>query len=224
MKVLGIIPAKRVSSRIKNKNIKKINNRYLIEYTILSSIKSKVFSNIIVSSDSLKVKNICNNYDLTFIERPKSISKKNSDIKDAILFTLNELYKYKINQPDLIIILEPTSPLRSVKTIKNVVNLFKSKKKINSILPISIKNQLIAIKYKNKLKFINHININNSIKRKSYVEVSSLIWAVRTKYFLKTKKIFDVNSFPFITNQFENFDINNQEDLKRLKNNSLLKI
>ena len=54
MKVLGIIPAKRVSSRIKNKNIKKINNRYLIEYTILSSIKSKVFSNIIVSSDSLK--------------------------------------------------------------------------------------------------------------------------------------------------------------------------
>ena len=36
MKVLGIIPAKRVSSRIKNKNIKKINNRYLIEYTILS--------------------------------------------------------------------------------------------------------------------------------------------------------------------------------------------
>tara|TARA_B100000242_G_C42961410_1_gene445897 strand:+ start:54 stop:728 length:675 start_codon:yes stop_codon:yes gene_type:complete len=224
MKVLGIIPAKRVSSRIKNKNIKKINNRYLIEYTILSSIKSKVFSNIIVSSDSLKVKNICNNYDLTFIERPKSISKKNSDIKDAILFTLNELYKYKINQPDLIIILEPTSPLRSVKTIKNVVNLFKSKKKINSILPISIKNQLIAIKYKNKLKFINHININNSIKRKSYFEVSSLIWAVRTKYFLKTKKIFDVNSFPFITNQFENFDINNQEDLKRLKNNSLLKI
>ena len=224
MKVLGIIPAKRVSSRIKNKNIKKINNRYLIEYTILSSIKSKVFSNIIVSSDSLKVKNICNNYDLTFIERPKSISKKNSDIKDAILFTLNELYKYKINQPDLIIILEPTSPLRSVKTIKNVVNLFKSKKKINSILPISIKNQLIAIKYKNKLKFINHININNSIKRKSYFEVSSLIWAVRTKYFLKTKKIFDVNSFPFITNQFENFDINNQEDLKRLKNNLLLKI
>ena len=91
---------------------------------------------------------------------------KNSDIKDAILFTLNELYKYKINQPDLIIILEPTSPLRSVKTIKNVVNLFKSKKKINSILPISIKNQLIAIKYKNKLKFINHININNSIKKK----------------------------------------------------------
>ena len=224
MKVLGIIPAKRVSSRIKNKNIKKINNRYLIEYTILSSIKSKVFSNIIVSSDSLKVKNICNDYDLTFIERPKSISKKNSDIKDAILFTLNELYKYKINQPDLIIILEPTSPLRSVKTIKNVVNLFKSKKKINSILPISIKNQLIAIKYKNKLKFINHININNSIKRKSYFEVSSLIWAVRTKYFLKTKKIFDVNSFPFITNQLENFDINNQEDLKRLKNNSLLKI
>ena len=224
MKVLGIIPAKRVSSRIKNKNIKKINNRYLIEYTILSSIKSKVFSNIIVSSDSLKVKNICNDYDLTFIERPKSISKKNSDIKDAILFTLNELYKYKINQPDLIIILEPTSPLRSVKTIKNVVNLFKSKKRINSILPISIKNQLIAIKYKNKLKFINHININNSIKRKSYFEVSSLIWAVRTKYFLKTKKIFDVNSFPFITNQFENFDINNQEDLKRLKNNSLLKI
>ena len=53
MKVLGIIPAKRVSSRIKNKNIKKINNRYLIEYTILSSIKSKVFSNIIVSSETL---------------------------------------------------------------------------------------------------------------------------------------------------------------------------
>lgn len=216
MKILGIIPAKKYSSRLKNKNIRKINNKYLIEYTILNSLRSKVFKHILISSDSEKIYKICKKYDVVFQKRPKYLSRVNSNISDVILYVLkNYLTKFNIC-PDILVILEPTSPLRSANTIRNTIKLFK-KKKINSIIPINVRKNLIAIKSKKKLKFINKKNINNSIKREKFYEINSLIWAVRTKYFLKTRKIFDENSIPFITNEIENFDINTEDDFTKLK-------
>ena len=113
--------------------------------------------------------------------------------------------------------MEPTSPLRSIHTIRKVANLFKKNKKINSIIPVTIKNNLIAFKYKKNIKFLNNKNINNSIKRSEYYEVNSLIWGVRTNYFLKTKKIFDEKSFIFITKKSENFDLNSKKNFFILK-------
>ena len=52
---IAIIPARSGSKRIKNKNIKLLQNKPLINWTIDLAVKSKVFINIIVSSDSQKI-------------------------------------------------------------------------------------------------------------------------------------------------------------------------
>ena len=56
--LLTIIPARKNSIRLKNKNIKKINGKSLVENTILFATKFKKFSNILVSTDSEKIKKI----------------------------------------------------------------------------------------------------------------------------------------------------------------------
>ena len=65
--VVAFVPARSGSKRLKNKNIKKINNQPLIFWTVLKALKSKVFNQIIFSSDSIKY------YDLLI----KILKKKN---------------------------------------------------------------------------------------------------------------------------------------------------
>ena len=57
MKILGIIPARSGSKGVKNKNIKLLKNKPLIFWTIKTALKSKL-TKVIVSTDSLKIKNI----------------------------------------------------------------------------------------------------------------------------------------------------------------------
>ena len=58
MKPICIIPARSGSKRIKNKNIKLFFGKPIIYYSIKAAIKSKCFSNVFVSTDSIKIKKI----------------------------------------------------------------------------------------------------------------------------------------------------------------------
>jgi len=216
MNILGIIPAKQKSSRLKNKNILKINKKRLIEYSFISAIESKVLDDIVVTTDSKLISELAKKNQIDVRKRPKNLSKVNSNINCVILDVLRYFYKIKNIYPDLIILMEPTSPLRSSQTIVDVVNFFKNNKSVKSILPVTQKNNLIAIK-KKKIFFFNNKNILDSRKRQSYFEINSLIWGVRVNYFLKKKKVFDEYSTPFFTNENEVLDINNVSDFDKLK-------
>ena len=62
MKKIGLIPARKGSKGIKNKNITKINGKPLISYTIEAAINTNLFDQIIVSSNDKNVKDICQKY------------------------------------------------------------------------------------------------------------------------------------------------------------------
>ena len=84
MFVLGIIPARGGSKGIKNKNLKKIKGKTLIEYTISEAKKSKLINDIYVSTDSNKIINIAKKKNkINFIKRPKELSKDHSKTIDA---------------------------------------------------------------------------------------------------------------------------------------------
>ena len=114
MKFLAIIPARKGSKGIKNKNFKLFNGKPLIYWTLKSAKKSKYLDKILVSTDSKKIQNFCikNNVLSPFI-RPKKISHSKARAHDVILHTIKFLknnYSYK---PDAVVYLQPTSPLRT---------------------------------------------------------------------------------------------------------------
>ena len=95
-KIICIIPARKGSKRIKNKNIINFFGKPLISYSIENALKSNIFEKVIVSTDSKKISNISKKYgaDVPFL-RPKSLSGNNIIVKDVLIHCLNNLKNIK---------------------------------------------------------------------------------------------------------------------------------
>ena len=120
-KIIALIPARSGSKRFKNKNIFPYKGHPLIAYTIASAIKCKLFSKIIVSTDSKYYKRIAEYYgaSVPFL-RPKRISGSKSSDFDWVNFTLNKLGE----KFDIFTILRPTNPFRNHLSIKKSFKKF----------------------------------------------------------------------------------------------------
>ena len=125
MKFLAIIPARKNSRGIKNKNIKKFNTKPLIYWTIQAAKNSNCFDKIIVSTDSKKIQSFSRKQKVECPTlRPKILSGSSSNVHGAIKYTL-KYYKKENYVPDAIVLLQPTSPLREAKDIIKACDLFK---------------------------------------------------------------------------------------------------
>lgn len=138
MKVLAIIPARGGSKGVPLKNIRKLNGKPLIKYTIDAAKKSKLLDRIIVSTDNERISTLAKKYgaDVPF-RRPKKISGSQATQFQVIKHTLNFLKTQKY-YPDIVVLLQPTSPFRTAKIIDDSINkLIKSKATcVVSVMPI----------------------------------------------------------------------------------------
>ena len=129
-----IIPARKGSKGIKNKNIIKIRNKSLVEYTF--ETLNKIPSNRkYVLTDSEKVKKIANKYKInTNYIRSKKLSKDDTMLVDNLIH-FDEFIDNKLKFKHYVI-LQPTSPLRNFKDIKQSINKYLSYKS-DSLFSIS---------------------------------------------------------------------------------------
>tara|TARA_B100001093_G_C26664571_1_gene943420 strand:+ start:132 stop:797 length:666 start_codon:yes stop_codon:yes gene_type:complete len=114
-KFVALIPARKGSKGIKNKNLKKINGYSLVELAVRVAIKSKIFNKIILSTDSNTIIKSVSKYGIITHKRSKVLSKDKSHISKTIKVIKK---KFELNKNYYLIILEPTSPLRIVSDIK----------------------------------------------------------------------------------------------------------
>ncbi len=137
MSYLFLIPARGGSKRIKNKNLIKINEKPLIDYTLNVCKKFKTIDTVI-STDNDLIKNYCIKKGFLKVhKRPIKYSRDSSPMIDVVLDYLSYLSKRKIKKYKYVILLQPTSPLRSYSDVKKSLNFFK-KKKLNSLASISV--------------------------------------------------------------------------------------
>lgn len=122
-KIWAIIPARSGSKSIKNKNLKKIGGRSLIEHSIRSAKQINQVEKIIFSSDSKKYLKIANKVGVDILHhRSIKASKDNSTDLD---FFKDFIKNYSIKDlPDFFIHLRPTTPIRKKKYLNDAVRLF----------------------------------------------------------------------------------------------------
>ena len=127
-KILGIITARGGSKGIPRKNIKKLNGIPLIGYTINAALKSKFLTKFIVSTEDSEIASISEKYGATvpFI-RPMNLAGDNSKGIDVLIHALKWFKDNQNEEFDYLMVLQPTSPLRSCKDIDECI-----KKIINS--------------------------------------------------------------------------------------------
>ncbi len=201
-----IIPARKNSKRVINKNLLKINGKTLVDICIELSKKSNLFKDIVLTSDSKKILSIGKKHKVYLINRSKNISKDNTSTDEVIKHVIS---KYNSNF-DNIVILQVTSPLRKIKTLKKFYN-YCIKRNLSSCLSVSLFNDNISL----KKKFFSPLkgNKRRSQLRRSYIYENGLFYFVKKKQFIKTKKIYPKNNWNyFVTDKYESLDINEYND------------
>lgn len=140
MKVLAIIPARGGSKGIRKKNIRNLAGKPLIAYAILSAKKSKFIDKIIVSTDNKEISRISISYgaDVPFL-RPKHLAQDTSSTLDVVKHALRFLEDNQSYAPDMIVVLQPTSPLRTTKIIDSSISLLKNSNATSVITVSKIK-------------------------------------------------------------------------------------
>lgn len=118
MNIIAIIPARGGSKRIENKNLIELAGKPLIWYTINEAKKSKYINKLILSTDDNKIIEVAKRYNIEIIKRPKELAKDDSPTIDTINHVLRSLKDYK---PEIIVLLQPTSPLRTVEDIDQTI-------------------------------------------------------------------------------------------------------
>jgi len=115
--VVAIIPARCGSKAVYKKNIKPLSGKPLISYTIAEALKSKLLDMVFVSTEDKEIAEIAASYGAEVIERPVELAEDDTPtlpvLQHAIQY-LEEVEDYAIN---LVVLLQPTSPLRTVEDI-----------------------------------------------------------------------------------------------------------
>ena len=125
MNILGVIPARAGSKRVKNKNIRPFAGKTLTNIAIEQAMKAKLLDKIIISSDSKKILSIGKSYkNIDILNRPVEIAGDNSPAIDYMNHVVS-YYESKGWSPDLLVIIQPTSPIRSGVDIDNTIKYLK---------------------------------------------------------------------------------------------------
>jgi CMP-N,N'-diacetyllegionaminic acid synthase len=219
---VALIPARSGSKRVVDKNIRKLGSHPLIAYTIAAAQKSKVFTDIIVSTDSQKYADIAVKYgaEVPFL-RPESLSGDVSPDRAWVEYTLEKLQEMGRNY-DCFSILRPTSPFRRPDTIIRAWEQFCNSGAVDSLRAVEKCSQhpgkMWVIRGKCMYPLIPfspeeqpwHSSQYQSLPE-IYVQNASLEIAY-CRVVQQQKTIAGTLIVPFLTEGYEGFDINSTYD------------
>jgi CMP-N,N'-diacetyllegionaminic acid synthase len=223
-KIVAIIPARGGSKRIKNKNLLELNGKPLIGYSIESAINSKFIDKIVVSTEDSRIKKISKKYGAEVVIRPKELSKDNSTTLSVLKNVLRFLEVKEDFFPDLVILLQPTSPIRKKGRIDEAINLFfkNSADMVISVSKRSLEPKWILEKTKKGTIDFSETNDFSRIReqdQKDFFELNGNIFVYKKEIIKKSRKYpFGKKVYPLLISKKESFQLDDLEDLEVIKN------
>ena len=226
MNILCTICARGGSVGVINKALKKINGKHLIEITINQALKSKVFDEIVVSTDSKKIQKIAikkgaKSWFLREKKLSNSYSSKIFAIRDALL---KSEIKFK-KKFDICVDLDITSPLRKTEDIQNALRLFLRNKRTQNLFSVCEARRnpyfnMVEIKDR-QISLVKSSYKNNSILRRQSApkvfDMNASIYIWKRLRLLKSNKLFSKNTNIYIMPQSRSIDIDSNFDLNLIK-------
>lgn len=117
-KSVALIPARAGSVGLKDKNVQLLAGRPLIEWTLEAARNSQSINRTVVSTNDVKVRRICSDHTCEVLDRPDALSTSAAGAEDVIAHFLETGVS-----EDVIVYLQPTSPLRTSTDIDSCVAL-----------------------------------------------------------------------------------------------------
>ena len=220
MKILCTICMRAGSKGVKNKNLKLINNKPLMYYTINNAIKSGLFENIVVSTDSKNILKKAKYYGAEgWFLRPKKLSLDRSPKVPVIRHALFEAEKHYNKKFEIIIDLDVTSPLRKVEDILNAYKYFVRKK--TDILLTGCKSKknpyfnMVEV-VKNKIRRVKKLkkNIYRRQDAPNIYDINASIYIWKRKSLVNFRSFFNNNTIFYEMSKNRSWDIDSDFDFK----------
>lgn len=121
MNILAIIPARAGSKGIPRKNVRLLNGKPLVSYSIENAVNSEYITHVAVSTDDIEVKTIAKKYDTYIIDRPAELCGDSVTLDSVIYHAAEEMKIQTGITFDLVITMQPTSPLLTVDVLDDAI-------------------------------------------------------------------------------------------------------
>lgn len=216
MRVLVIIPARGGSKGVPQKNIKLLGGKPLIAHAIECALASKKATKVVVSTDDDAIASAANQYPIEVIKRPSELAEDDSNVVTAVTYT----YDYLKEDFDVIVLLQPTAPLRTSADLDAVIDLLE--KNINtdgviSVVPMDDVHPARMYDLNETQQLVPLIENGETLRRQDLKPVyyrNGCFYAVRTKAFYEQQSFMVANKLAFVMNPNWLINIDNQRDFQ----------
>lgn len=215
MNKIAIIPARSGSKGLKDKNILNVCGKPLLAYSVEAAKKSGCFDRIILSTDSKEYAGIGKKYGVEIMMRGRALSNDNA----TTFMVIEDILARLDNKPDYFVLLQPTSPMRTEKHIKESVVLFESHFEEFDFL-VSVKEAehagVLVRPIAPDLSMRNFDTDFSNYRRQEYKDYSpnGAIFIGKPDAYSARKHFFGAKSIAYIMSRRDSVDIDDEIDYK----------
>ena len=119
--IVAIIPARGGSKNILRKNIRLLNGKPLIYYTIKEAQRSEYVQRVLVSTEDMEIAEITKGYGVEVVPRPMELAQDDTPSLPVYQQVIKLLEEAEDSSPDIVVLLQPTSPLRKAEDIDGAI-------------------------------------------------------------------------------------------------------
>ena len=216
MNMIAIIPARSGSKGVEDKNIRELCGKPLMAYTIEAAIKSGMFAEVMVSTDSEKYAEIAKKYGakVPFLRNQETASDTASSWD--VVYEVLKRYEVMGKEYEFFMLLQPTSPLRNENDIQGAVFEFK-KKNANTIVSVceTEHSPIYANVLPDSLSMDDFFGNYKWARRQDlpkYYRLNGAIYMSNTAFFMKYMDIYKDKCFAYIMDNTRSIDIDTELD------------
>lgn len=215
MKIFAFIFARGGSKGLRNKNLKKINKKSLIQYSVEIAKEIKEINEIYISTEDNKIKNEAKRLNINIIDRPLKLAKDSSDEWAAWQHAINFLEK-KGKTFDVFVSIPATSPLRKAQDVKNCIKALTKDIDIVVTATQSARNPWFNMVMQDKNGFTKLVNKGKKISRRQdapkVLDLTTVAYVAKKDFITSSKGIFDGNCKAILIPKIRSIDIDDQFD------------
>jgi len=221
-KILSVIPARGGSKGLLRKNIIDLAGKPLIGWTIEASLNSKYITKTIVSSDDNEILDISSYYGAEIIKRPLSLASDTANSESVVKHAIDHLEKQG-EVFDIVILLQPTSPLRDYRDINNAFEKMIASNASASISVVVSDNKILKAFKKNSNGFLSAISNDKYpfMRRQDLPLVympNGAIYIINIESFKEGNSLLTDKTVNYVMPKNKSMDIDSIIDIKNARN------
>ncbi len=218
--ILAIIPARGGSKGIPGKNIFEVSGKPLIAYTLEAASGSQYIDYVLVSTDSQEIADTAKKYggQVPFL-RPAELASDTAKTIDAVVHCVKEMKESQMQEFESVVLLQPTSPLRTSEDIDGAIELFyqNDEKSLVSVSELDVNP--VLIRRIEDGRAVPILNESSTVRRqdfKKYYRVNGAIYINRACELTPETSLND-NETAYIMDSSHCIDIDSMDDIEALK-------